>query len=86
MPKEEERNFILFMMIVPTRFQDPLKVEASGLNSGSKNNYTRVQNTLFVKEMRKHYFPTLENSLDPHQAIKHIVGETRLIFEGGLVG
>ena len=59
-PKEEERNFILFMMIVPTQFQDPPKVEASGLNSGSKNNKNRVQNMLFVKEMCKHYFATLE--------------------------
>lgn len=48
------------MMIVPTQFQDPPKVEASGLNSGSKNNKNRVQNMLFVKEMCKHYFATLE--------------------------
>ena len=60
-PKEEERNFILFMTVVPTQFQDPLKVKlASGLNSSSKNNKTRLQNMLFVKEMRKYYFPTLE--------------------------
>ena len=48
------------MMIVPTQFQDPPKVEASGLNNGSKNNKNRVQNMLFVKEMCKHYFATLE--------------------------